>query len=102
MWAQLMKVQSRPEHEAEMIEVFEQLQAIEQPDSGLVSTTVMRSQADPDTVYVLVVFGSEEQARARESDPRRQEGLARIRGAMGHVLTGSPEFVDLDVLRDTR
>lgn len=100
MWAQLQKVSTKPDTEAQMLEVFEQLGAIEQPDSGLLKTMVMRSQADPNLVYVLVVFESEEQARAREQDPRRQEGLERIRAAMGDILDGPPEFFDLQVVRD--
>lgn len=99
MWAQLQKVSSKPEHEAQLLEVFEQLHALEQEDSGLVRTAVMRSQADPALVFVLVVFDSEEKARAREQDPRREQGLQRIRAAMGDVLDGPPEFFDLDVLR---
>jgi heme-degrading monooxygenase HmoA len=100
MWAQLQKVSTKPEKEAQLLEVFEQLNAIEQAGSGLRRTMVMRSQADPTQVYVLVVFDSEEQARAREQDPRRQQGLARIRAAMGDVLDGPPEFFDLTVVRD--
>ena len=100
MWAQLQKVSSRPEKEAELLDVFEQLHAIEQADSGLLKTMVMRSQADPTLMFVLVVFDSEEKARTREQDPRRQQGLQRIRAAMGDVLDGPPEFFDLDVLRD--
>lgn len=101
MWAQLMKVRSPPEREAEMLAAFDQLQAIEQPDSGLVRTTVMRSQADPGVAYVLVVFASEESARAREADPRRQEGLQHIRASLGAAMEGAPEFTDLDVVRET-
>ena len=100
MWAQLQKIRTKPEQEAELLDVFEQLQAIEPADSGLLRTTVMRSQADPSLVFVLVVFASEEKARAREQDPGRQEGLQRIRAAMGGVLDGPPEFFDLDVRRD--
>lgn len=100
MWAQLQKVSSRPERQAELLGVFEQLQAIEQADSGLSRTLVMRSQADPNLVYVLVLFDSEEKARAREQDPRRQQGLERIRAALGDVLDGPPEFFDLDVVLD--
>lgn len=100
MWAQLQRVSSKPEKEAELLDVFEQLHAIEQADSGLTKTMVMRSQADPTLVFVLVVFDSEEKARAREQDPRRQQGLQRIRAAMGDVLDGPPEFFDLNVLRD--
>jgi quinol monooxygenase YgiN len=100
MWAQLQKVSSKPEKEAALLEALEQLRAIEQADSGLVRTMVMRNQADPTLVFVLVVFDSEEQARVREQDPRRQEGLERIRAAMGDVLDGPPEFFDLDVVLD--
>ncbi len=100
MWAQLQKVSTKPEREGELLDVFDQLHAIEQGDSGLLKTMVMRSQADPTSVYVLVVFDSEEKARTREQDPRRQEGLRGIRAAMGDVLDGPPEFFDLDVLRD--
>lgn len=100
MWAQLQKVSTKPEREAELLSVYDQVQAIEQPNSGLSRTLVMRSQADPSVVYVLVLFETEEQARAREQDPRRQEGLARIRAGMGDVLDGPPEFFDLDVIRD--
>lgn len=98
MWAQLQKVSSKPERQAELLGVFEQLQAIEQADSGLSRTLVMRSQADPNLVYVLVLFDSEEKARTREQDPRRQQGLERIRAALGGVLDGPPEFFDLDVV----
>ncbi len=100
MWAQMQKVSSKPEKEAELLDVFEQLHAIEQADSGLMKTMVMRSQADPSVLFVLVVFDSEEKARTREQDPRRQQGLQRIRAAMGDVLDGPPEFFDLNVLRD--
>ncbi len=98
MWAQLQKLSTSPEKEARLLEVFEQLRAIEPADSGMSQTMVMRSQADPGLVFVLVVFDSEAKARAREQDPQRQEGLIAIRAAMGDVLDGPPEFFDLDVV----
>jgi quinol monooxygenase YgiN len=101
MWAQLQRVRSGPEHEAELVGVFDQLRAIEQPDSGLLRTMVMRSRSDPGLVFVLVVFESEEKARAREQDPRRLAGLEHIRAAMGGVLDGPPEFFDLDVVLES-
>lgn len=98
MWAQLMKVRAKPE--ADLVSLFEQLQAIEQPDSGLLRTTAMRSQSEPDLLYTLVLFESEEKARARENDPRRQKGLESVRTTMADLLDGSPEFVDLTVIHD--
>jgi heme-degrading monooxygenase HmoA len=98
MWAQIQRVSTNPEREAEVLDVFEQLRAIEQEDSGLLQTLVMRSQRDPTEVFVVVVFESEDKARAREEDPRRQETLQRVRAAMGGVLNGPPEFFDCNVL----
>jgi len=59
----------------------------------------MRDQSDPSQVYVLVVFESEEKARAREQDPRRQEGLKPVQ-ALAEILDGPREFVDLTVVQD--
>ena len=62
-----------PGREADIKGLMEQLQAAEQPDSGLLRTTTMRDINDPSLVYTLVVFESEEKARARENDPRRKK-----------------------------
>jgi hypothetical protein len=43
------------------------------------------------------VFESEEKARARERDPRRQEGLQAMQATMADTLAGPPEFTDLTV-----
>jgi heme-degrading monooxygenase HmoA len=98
MWAQLQRISTKPDREAALLQIFEQLRAIEQEDSGLVQTLVLRSEKDPTEMFVVVVFESEEKARAREDDPRRREPLQRIRGAMGSVLNGPPEFFDCHVL----
>jgi heme-degrading monooxygenase HmoA len=100
MWAQLMKSRLKPDKEEDLAGVFEQLQALEQPGSGLLRTMTMRAQSDPSQVYVLVVFENEEKARAREQDPRRQEGLKSVQAALAKILDGPPEFVDLTVVQD--
>jgi hypothetical protein len=61
----------------------------------------MRDQKDPSQVYMLVVFESEERARARENDQRRQEGLQAVRATMAEIFDGAPEFVDLTVVEET-
>jgi hypothetical protein len=83
-----------------LLDIFDQLRAIEQAASGLLRTTVMRSPVEPTLVYVLVTFESEEKARARERDSRRQQGLERVRAAMGDVLARPPGFFDLDLVQD--
>src|SRR5215467_3895335 len=98
MWAQLITWRLRPGKD--MAEVHKQLRAAEQPGSGLVRTLVMHDQTDPSQFYTLVVFESEEQARARERDPRRQEGLQALRAMLADILASPPEFTDLPVVEE--
>ncbi len=98
MWSQQMKLRIRPGTEAQVPAIIEQVRATEQPESGLVRTLVMRDQRDSTAIYVLSVFESEEQARVREQDPRRTEGLQTLNSMMAAVLAGPPEFVNLEVL----
>jgi hypothetical protein len=98
MWAQLIKMTLKPGEDTTL--VAEQLRAAEQPGSGLVRSTVMRDQKDPSQCYFLIVFDSEEQARAREADPRRAERLQEARATMAAIFEGPPEFVDLNVLEE--
>jgi antibiotic biosynthesis monooxygenase (ABM) superfamily enzyme len=100
MWAQLIKMRLRPEREQDLAGLLDQIHAVEQPGSGLLRTMTMRDQSDPSAVYTLVVFDSEEKARAREQDPRRQEGLKSAQAVMAEVFDGAAEFVDLTVVQD--
>jgi quinol monooxygenase YgiN len=98
MWAQLITTRLKQGREEDLPGLVEQLRAVEQPGSGLLRSTAMRDQNDPSRVYMLVVFESEEKARARENDPRRQEGLQAARATMAEIFDGVPEFVDLTVV----
>ena len=100
MWAQLSTVRVNEGETEAVAKAMEQLRAFEQPDSGLLRTIVMQDQKDPARVFVLVVFESEEKARARESDPRRQEGVQALRTSLAEVLQGAPEYTDLNVIAD--
>jgi quinol monooxygenase YgiN len=100
MWAQLIIMRVKPGKEADVPRLYELLEAAEQPGSGLVRTTGARDRKDPNRLYNFVVFESEEMARAREQDARRQEALAEVRTLMGEILDGPPEFVDLGVIHD--
>jgi quinol monooxygenase YgiN len=100
MWAQLIKARLKPGKEDQLERLYRQIQATEQPGSGLVRSTAMRDQKDPSSVYMLVVFESEEKARARERDPRRQEGLGEARATMAEIFEGPLEFVDLTVVTE--
>lgn len=97
MWAQLIKVRVKPGKEDDLRRILEQVRAIEQPDSGLLRSSMMRDKKDPHTYYMMIVVESEEKARARERDPRR-EGLQSLQAQMADALEGPPDFVDLDVV----
>jgi heme-degrading monooxygenase HmoA len=100
MWAQLIKMRVKASSVADLPALFEQFQALEQTGSGLIRTTLMHTQNDPSEYYVMVVFDTEEHARARENDPRRQEAMKPAQAMMAEIVEGPPEFVDLTVVAD--
>ncbi len=100
MWAQLSTVRVKEGKADAVDKAMEELRAFEQPDSGLLRTIVMQDQKDPARLLVLVVFESEEKARARENDPRRQEGVQALRSSLAEVLVATPEYTDLHVIAD--
>jgi len=100
MWAQLIKTRVKDGSEDGQRKLFQQLRDAEQADSGLVRTLAMRDQNDPSSLSLLVVFESEESARARENDPRRADGLAAARATMAEVFDGAPSFTDMIVIEE--
>lgn len=100
MWAQMSTVRVEEGKADAVGKAMEELRAFEQPGSGLLRTIAMQDQKDPARVLVLVVFESEEKARARETDPRRQEGIQALRTSLADVLEAAPEYTDLNVVAD--
>lgn len=98
MWAQLIKAHLKPG--TDLSTLADVLKAAEQPESGLLRELFMRDQNDPNSVYILAVFESEEKAREREQDTRRAEGQQTIQEFMAKVLAAPPEFTDLTVNTD--
>jgi hypothetical protein len=102
MWAQLITMRLKPgKDDDELVAVMDLLRSAEQPGSGLLRSTTMRDQQDPARAYTIVVFDSQESARAREQDPRRERVLQVVRERLGELLDGAPEFVDLDVVTES-
>jgi heme-degrading monooxygenase HmoA len=100
MWAQMITTRLKPGREGDLAKLTAQLKATEQPGSGLVHSTATRDAKDPSRVIMFVVFDSEEKARERENDARRQEGLEAARATMMEIFEGAPEFTDLTVVDD--
>jgi hypothetical protein len=80
---------------------MDQFKAAEQENSGLIRSTAMREQKDPSAVYMMVMFDSEQSARAREQDPRREPGMQAARDTMAEIFEGDFEFVDLNVVMES-
>jgi hypothetical protein len=103
MWAQIIKMRLKAgTDDGEVTVLMDQLKSAEQEGSGLLRSTTMRDQHDPSWIYTLVVFDSEESARAREQDPRREPALQVARETMGQMFDGPPEFIDLNVVADSK
>ena len=100
MWTQIIKTRVKPGKEAELEALMDEFKSHEQPGSGLVRSTTARDQNDPDILYMIVTFESEEKARAREQDERRQEGLQAVRQVMAEMFEGPSEFIDLNVVAE--
>lgn len=100
MWAQMITTRLQAGHEDGLDTLVAQLKAAEQAGSGLVHSTATRDAADPARVIMFIVFESEERAREREADPRREEGLRAARATMAEIFDGPPEFTDLTVVED--
>jgi hypothetical protein len=98
MWAQLIEMKLRPGKDTE--QMVKEIRAAEQPGSGLVRSMFMHDQSDPSRIFTLVVFESEEQARAREQDPRRSDRLDAARSIMADIFEGAPTFTDLTVVEE--
>jgi 2-oxo-4-hydroxy-4-carboxy--5-ureidoimidazoline (OHCU) decarboxylase len=49
---------------------------------------------------MFVVFESEEKARERANDSRRQERLTKAKATIMEIFEGAPEFTDLTVIDD--
>jgi hypothetical protein len=96
MWAQLIKMQLKPGSDTAAL--TKEIRAAEQSGSGLVRSLFMHDQSDPSCIYTLVVFESEEKARGREQDPRREEQLKNARQMMADIVVGPPEFTDLIII----
>jgi hypothetical protein len=100
MWAQLITARMKAGKEDLLPQLVEQLQAAEQPGSGLLRSTAMYDQTDTTRLHVLVVFESEEKARERENDPRRGKELQDAQATMAEMFDGAPEFTDLTVVAE--
>ena len=90
MWAQMITSRLKPGKEDDLANLTAQLKAAEQQGSGLVHATASRDSKDPSRVIMFVVFESEEKARERESDPRREERLTEARTTMMEIFEGPP------------
>jgi quinol monooxygenase YgiN len=97
MWAQLIKARIKPGQEEAFRQTYDEMLDHEREHpTGMVRNYSFRSLKDPGVLYGLIIFESEEKARARERDPETLRVVMRLRD----VMDGQPEFVDLSLVSD--
>ena len=94
MWAQIVKTRMRQGVEQEMAEIGDAMRSRIGERPGLVRSLWMQNQEDPQEYYTVIVFESEEQARAGERELEQDPLFQRVR-SLGE---GTPEFVNLNVI----
>ena len=100
MWAQIIKTQLKAGHDGDFVDLMKHFRETEKPGSGLLNSYAARDQNDPNSVYMIVIFESEEKARIRESDEERQASLEPARQLMSEIFEGPVEFTNLDIVAD--
>jgi hypothetical protein len=102
MWAQLIRTRlAEGRGDEDLLRLEDELRAMEKPGNGWLRTTMSRDQNDPSELYILVLFESEEVARAREQDPERVAGMQNARELMSEIFASPPQFVDLIVVNES-
>jgi heme-degrading monooxygenase HmoA len=94
MWAQIVKTRMKPGVEQDIAAIREEMKARVSQREGLVRALWMQNQNDPQEYYTVIVFETEEQARAGERELEQDPLFQRTR-SLGE---GTPEYVDLDVI----
>ncbi|HZU13984.1 MAG TPA: antibiotic biosynthesis monooxygenase [Chloroflexota bacterium] len=92
MWAQLIKAQIKPGKAHELDELYREVDSRMSRDSGWVRSLSLRNSKNGQELYAVVVFDSQEKARAYEQSPEQAELTSRL----GDLMDGPPEFVDFD------
>jgi heme-degrading monooxygenase HmoA len=97
MWAQIIKARLKSNAEAEMMQLMNEIEG-ETARSPFVGSIVLQNQSDPSEYHTVVLFESEEAARANENTPEQQQRVQRIKA----LYEGPPEFVNCNVVHETR
>jgi antibiotic biosynthesis monooxygenase (ABM) superfamily enzyme len=99
MWAQLFKMRVPAGNEDKLLEINNQWEAQvgRGTDSGWLRSLIFRATANPNEWYEVVLFESEEKARANERSQKHQVILAQ----MTPLMDGDPEYVDLTPVQES-
>jgi quinol monooxygenase YgiN len=100
VWAQIIKTQLKAGRDADFVDLMKHFRSAEKADSGLLHSYAARDQTDPSSVYMIVIFESEEKARIRERDEERQASLEPARQVMGEIFDGPVEFLNLEIVEE--
>lgn len=94
MWAQIIKARLKPGAEEEMDRMMKEFEGANSP---IAHSIMLQNQNDQGEYYSIVLFKSEEAARANENTPEQQDRIRRVQA----LYDGQPEFVDCAVIYET-
>jgi len=94
MFGTVAKYRIKPGHEAQLLAEMKAFE--DHPPAGWVYHTMFRSTADPNDLWVSVVFESEEAYRKNAASPEMDR---RYRAMLEH-LQGAPEWHDGQVIHE--
>lgn len=98
MWAQLVKARTQPGNRDKLEAISDKWeeQVGRGTNSGWVRTLTYRNASDPNEVYIIAHFESEEAARRNEQSQQH----TAVMQEMAAMLEGQPEYVDLEPVSD--
>jgi heme-degrading monooxygenase HmoA len=80
----------------EAAQIFREVDAQTGLEAGWVRSYSLRNRKNPDQVYALVIFESEERAREYEQSPAQE----KLTNRTSELMVGTPEFVDFDLVTE--
>lgn len=94
MYGTVARYRVKPGHDAALTEQMERFE--DSPPEGWVYTTLFRSTADPDEIWMSTVFESEEAYKRNADSPE----MDRAYRSMLEHLVGEPEWHDGTVIHE--
>ena len=96
MYGTIARLRLKPGMEARIQAEMDQFESQDVP--GFVSTTIYRSDSDPNELFMVVMFDSREAYRANAESPGQNDRYLKLL----EILDGVPEWHDGEIIHQIR